>query len=175
MAEIIDILATHGDEAPTFIVDTAQKYVSLTQPVSGLDGVLGTSARETKFYNGDNLILLSIGCMLPIGFEFYEFFSGAPDNQGRVLPEIFLNYRKDGAGSVTFDPRRIWLPYGNYELNTGVFLTAPTDAVDYWEIICRMNWDNCRISMVNVPAVLQGDTFSVQIYWKVLHTLALRV
>lgn len=168
MAEIIDILSTFGDESQFFTVNTAVKFVTLTASPSG-DGFLKTAEGKDTFQPGDNFILLSIGCLLPIGFEFYEWKAAVTTS----LPNIHLK-RKVGAGLMSFwVPNTIWLPFGNYELNMGVFFEAPVDLLGF-KLASDLTIAAARISMIGVPAALNTDEFRVPIFWKVLHTLAIQ-
>lgn len=167
--EIIDVLATYSDESAQFQVDTGAEYVSPTYPAGTNAGRLTTAEGKTQIQKGDNIILLSAGFLLPLSYEFHQWQQAAVE----YLPYIYLGYRKDGTTSGNYEPTQIWLPYGNYEMNLGVYLEAPANVNTYYELFSPIVVARARISMLNVPASEHEKIYILPVYWKILHTLPL--
>jgi len=167
---IISTLSNWGDHAATFTVNLAVAHVDITPAIG--TGLLSLSKFQNVLDWKDNFNLLSIGIILPNGFEFYE-------NEDSVTNDFFppfvdLKYIRD-TDSVVFpiNPARITLPSGNYELSINQFFEVNKDIKNAFSIIGRLA-DTApkiqKISMINVPADLDGETFHIPIYAKIEHT-----
>jgi len=172
MSEIIETLMQRDDNAFSFTVNTAVSFVNLVKTNDGiLERVSSNAGIDAKFQDRDNFILLSIGCRLPLGFEFY------PNDNAGVYNAPFIDmYLKKAVALTTIiaNPPSIHLPFENYEISLGIFYEVPALGEAFWimpEFPSGGSGYNQRISMINVPASLNELTFKAPIFAKVLHTL----
>ena len=168
--ELIEVLAQKGDNVASFLVNNGTSYVNLVVPNGEQDGLFERPDGGKRFTFQDNIVILSIGCELPLGFEFYDNIIGG-DFQ---LPSVGLKYIKniDGLSTPIKTPSSFWLPFGNYEMNLGIY-NEIVDTVGLFFWIKGFFNANYRISMVNVPDSLNGETFYVPLFLKILHTIEL--
>lgn len=168
---IIDTLIQYGDQSATFVVNTGVDYVNIINPIG--DGILSIGGVFDKFQWKDNLNLLSICAVLPLGFEFYQSVRIA---QGDFLPDhINFKWRRVSDGLlVEWQPARYNLPSANYEMNIGAFLEPPVVLNGSFNLVGLLPNsvnEKIRISMLNVPAALNEKTFACPVFAKVEHTL----
>lgn len=174
--EIIDIIMQRNDNAFKFTVNTAVSYVNLVKTNDGiLERCSSNAGIDGKFQWRDKFTLLSIGCRLPLGFEFYP-----NDNAGNYNgPFIDLYFKKESAapGALIYaNPPSIHLPFENYEMSCGIYYDVPPLNEPFWlvpEFPSGGGGYTQRISMLNVPAALNTLTFYCPIWAKVLHNLPL--
>jgi len=170
---MIDTLIHYGVEAGQFTVNLAVNKVALSYPAG--NKVLSIGGVFNKFTWKDNLTLISIGAFLPLGFDFYPSERIA---EGDFWPDyISLQWRKDSDGTLfAFQPNRYNLPAANYELSVGAFLEPNAAIGEDFNLVAELptagNFQTL-ISMIGVPATLDGETFSVPIFAKVEHTIDL--
>lgn len=160
--EIIDILSQPESASCYFQVNTGLSFVQL-QPCSSGIGKHIRADTKYKFSRGDNVVLLSVGFILPLSFELWE--------SGNHMPtRLQLKAGQDDLTQDLFEPPGIFIPFENYELNCGVFLEAP-NCVDFWTVDFEIENLSVKISMLNVPASLDESQFHVPVFCKVLHTI----
>lgn len=168
---IVDTLVQHGDQSAHFIVNTAVDYVDIIPPVG--DGVLSIGGVFNAFVWKDQINLLSFCALLPLSFEFYQ-------NQRMFGPNppwpdsVKFRYQRVSDG-VFFDwiPNTYNLISGNYELNIGAYLEPDPLIENDYHITARLPDDGffvTRISMIGVPAALNGKDFACPIFVKLEHT-----
>lgn len=172
MAEIIDILNLKITESPNFVVNTAINSVSLNN--CGTQFIFRNASNKRWFHQGDNIIILSVGFYLPESFvmaqrpaaglnrALFEFTLGSDDTS-------LANYRPADAFGGSGN---IFIPFPNYEMSIGTYIDAELylQADDYVLIGTFGNNANpIEISMINVPAALNGDTIYLTPWIKVLH------
>lgn len=182
MSEVIDILTPATDQLPTFTVDTTGPLsVDLIPNPAGTQ-VLYSGNGLSKFVRGDSFIVLSCGYLIPEGFRFYGY-----EEVGIIktpVPMLLLTARPQGGGIdipiTSFGNLGIMrIPFPNYELSIGTFtdpeannLTGATfelkEAFPYPTGI-----DYMQVSMINAPAVLNGEVFKVVPWFKILHNFPL--
>ncbi len=165
----LDVLQHNNDlNTAWFTVNTAVNFVPLTiQP----NGYLERADLKDTLQFKDPFIMLSVGAILPLGFEFYE-----NDVVGDFRGVRIALGAEDigGGGGVALDPSVIYLPFGNYELSMGNYVQVPAGITDVNGYRISMVFDGGvgqNISMVNVPAALNGAIFHVPLFMKILHTL----
>ncbi len=167
MAEQIDVLMNDGDAAAHFTVNTAVDFVNLTVPDPGL---LVRGNEDDEFLRLDHFRLLSIGCVLPLSFEFYD-----NDNGGVFAPPRIYFYTSLVGAVVPIQtiPFFLWLPFPNYELNLGNynFLDNAVYTTNFRMYAQFAAVNAQRISMIGVNDDLNEKVFKVPIFLKVLHTL----
>lgn len=168
MSEIIDILTQAGDASFKFTVDTAVNYVDVVKTNDGEMSVCKTSGATKYFQWKDNPILLSMGCILPLGFEFWENADAIPD---QFPPTVNIQFRGNPSGAIFFPTPRIYcLPWPNYEISLGQFHDLPTINEEFAIEMELSSSPAQRISMLNVPAALDEMTFYCPLFLKVMHT-----
>lgn len=170
---IVDMMIQYGDEAATFTVNTAVDNVVVTTEAA--DGVLSLAGNFTKFAWKDSFNILSIGVLLPFGFEFYEYDNSVSSKYRPpyVDMELLKGSDKSPFGII---PSRVNLPFENYEMNLGAFI-VPQDAIGesfhFAAHLPSTGNEILKISMVNVPAVFNAKVFHCPIFAKIEHTLIL--
>lgn len=166
---IIDILS-HMSRAAEFTVDLASNFVPLLIDDAAQ---LKTIDNKEYFEVRDNFTILSFGCQLPLGFEFYQCTFG----EQACLPNIKLRLQQlSGGNKYLFNPDTVWLPFGNYEMSYNNFFEIPVSPLLNTEFALNFVFNrdvNHSISMINVPDDLDGQTFPVPIFAKIMHTLPL--
>lgn len=168
MPELIDMLMhSADDDTPYFTVDKDLNFVTMTLPAEGL---LKAANTLDIMQATDHFQILSIGCVLPLSFEFWE-----NDNAGDFRGvNIEMNYKDLVGGPLTpIDPQAIWLPYSNYELNMGNFVKFNPLIVDT-NFKLYMNFESTvgqKVSMVGVNEALDEMEFRCPLFMKILHTL----
>lgn len=177
MAEKIDVLMHQGDMAATFTVDTALAEVPLAP---GIDANLGFSLFENPvglsiFQNGDNILVLSIGFVLPLGFELAESLTTG----GKFFsPFITTRAEQYPSGAIITALPDLFMPLlNNYELSVGnwhdIQDVTPDDGFQIWGHLPVINTTILKVSMVNVPVDFDESVFHVPAFIKVSHTLDL--
>lgn len=182
MAEIIDVLTPEVDQCPTFTVDTTGPLSVDVIPNPAGTQVMYAGTGQSKFVRGDSFIVLSCGYFVPEGFRIYGY--EAAGTMKLPFPLLLLSARTAGAGIdnpiLSFGNLGLLrMPFPNYELSIGTFcdpeannLTGATfqlkEAFPYPSGI-----DSLQVSMVNVPAALNGIVFRLVPWFKVLHNFAL--
>lgn len=175
--EIIDILTPIYTNCPTFVVNRADPHgwVQVWPPVNVL---YRNSNTDYKFQNGDNLILLSAGFILPECFVMADTPKAGTSiaanemqlfvykGTSLIPPHVGLLPGVGNRGVVV-------LPMENYEIALNIFcdmstlLTALAGATFAIQGTCYLN----NISMQNIPVGLDGTTQHIIPFIKVLHSL----
>ncbi len=168
MSEIIDLLMHKGGEAATFTVDTAVDFVALSLGASGL---LTNGDGDSRFTLKDHFQILSFGCTLPLGFEFYD------NDLGGVYfpPRVNMQTQLVGGGLIQqIIPDNPWLPFANYEMNLGNYNNLGANYIADFEMLANftVTYDQ-RISMIGVSDDLHAKVFRCPIFVKILHTITL--
>lgn len=178
--ERIDILTPELNDCPSFVVNNAVNSVVVTPPLLA-DKIMYSGNDGYKFALGDNLIILSAGYFIPERFTVYGYQNaGAAKN---CTPQLLLSIKESGGGTTIIwqfgSDGRMNLPFPNYEFAVGTFvdttelgITDPTFSIIN-SFPFPSDVDRLLISMVDVPAALNGITFQIVPFVKVLHTLAL--
>lgn len=164
---IFDTLEILAPSSITFVATTpgAVELPVGAVPINGIP--LQNGAGNSWFQPGDNIRLQSIGCRLPFGFgggsgnftvgvqwvdSLFNFFP---------IPEL-------GPGSLIYLPSicdPLVFP------GEGLFIKIPTVTPNRLQL--RITVNALNISMVNLPAILNGVTVGVYYDLGVVHTLPL--
>jgi len=163
MSTIIELLAVEGGTI-FFTVDKTKDKVILSYPA---EPIFRNTENLYWFDAGDNFQLLSYIFVLPMCFRFYT--------RNNINNYIKLEYQEDGIG-IKRDFAKLFLPFENYEMNSGNFYnfaTALPDEKTKFKLLGSLNQD-MEISMYNVPDDLEGVSFPVQVFIKVRHNLPLK-
>jgi hypothetical protein len=179
MPEIIDVLSAPIGKGAQFVVNTAVNKVDLTPVIMGAAQILESALGVSRFTRGDNIIILSAGYFIPENFVIAQTSSGGFNIS---LPNLYLAGQSAPGPSI---PIRSWgnngsmrMPFANYELASGIFINpelnnlnaGPTFVLQsLFPLIAAGIYP--QISMVNVPAALNGLTIQVTPFIKILHNL----
>lgn len=175
MAEKIDILMHQGDDAAFFTVDTAVGSVLLQPAVNATPGGFARFQRADgnySFQNGDNMLILSMGFVLPLGFELDESLDDTGD---MISPSIETRVEQTPSGAVITPLPKMFMPLlNNYEISIGNWHEIPDvdpdTGFELWGHLPVVG-DILKISMVNVPADFDESIFHVPCFIKISHTL----
>jgi hypothetical protein len=170
MPEIIETLKIPLNSAPSFVVNNAVDFVVLNTSQQ----ILYNGSNNRWFVHGDNLIILSIGYYMPESFVLAERAAGAPNfplmefTLGSDDPTLanYQTVQPFGSGGT------IDIPFPNYEMSIGTYINAVQYLQDdQFALLATLGGaaNDVRISMINVPADLNGDTIHVIPFIKVLH------
>lgn len=166
MAGLVDIVCsdirTMGES--DFVANAAVLDVPVNPPgVAGLD--FFSAGGASKFALGDNLLIKKVWAVIPFGF--------GPGGIAvtTYLHRITLNFR-EGGNFFLVPP-----------LYNGLVIPTLCDPVDFGAgLYCQMATTgpirslcltdiDLRVSMVNLPAALDGQRIQVQYYMEILHNL----
>jgi hypothetical protein len=179
MPELIETLFPAHADCPTFVVNTGAEAVAITQAT--LPAMQG-GGNKTVFDMRDNFIVLSYGITFPLSFQFYQKNSAPfiPILRGdfiAISDDAFLdNY----FFNEFFRPR---FPMETYENAADVFLdiqNKPANA--FGRYLKTRNFklhfgllvpSETGVSMDSVPPTLNGKTFSIVPFLKILHNFPL--
>ena len=179
MSERITILTPDVNFCPLITVNTAV----LSVPIPNMVGPVAMYSSDTVTYlfsNGDNIELLSIGFFIPERFVLYDSLPGVGATAPFIIARLYA-YQNVSGVSVPLNQfgnnGNIKIPFPNYELALGVFVDAATEIGEAFymqiEFPITTGFDVWNISMVNVPVALNGQTFHIVPFIKVLHNFAL--
>lgn len=175
---IVEVLQNimHNDHCAYFVASNLVDSVELTIPAGNTAGQLRNIAGSNVFQYGENYIILSIGCILPLSFQFWN----VNDDQ---RPGFSFWVNKKGTNITNKQSRlnSIWIPFGSYEMSLGMFFPGhgygdPLIDTDF-SLRAKFYYKGVggfpHISMLNLPASLHEQKFYVPIFIKVLHTYPL--
>ena len=158
-----------------FVASNLVNSVELTVPAGDIAGQLRTIDDRNIFNFGENYIILSMGCLLPLSFQFWSV-----NDDARVGFSFWIN---EGGTVITNRQRRlehIWVPFGSYEMSLGMYFPGSdfgeATIDDDFEIRAKFfdkGGNFPHISMLNLPDSLHEQKFYVPIFIKVLHTYGL--
>lgn len=176
MSEIIDILQPNLDNAYAFVPNNLVPYVAML-PAQGGDLTLRDGSARAKFQKGDNFSILSAGIVLPEAFTYYRPFN----IQFYGSPQIKLALKGDSSGlGYTLDVlgtgRALNVPMENYEFALDIFINTKNQKTLLPPTI-YLNEDfsitytitNGYVSMAGLPAALNGVSFAIIPFVKILH------
>lgn len=173
MAEIIDVLMPKVSQCPYFTVNTTgPKYVDVNIPVSPIIDLYSGDMTRYKFDRGDNIQLLSLGYFVPENFATYEMAGpNFPVPSWRmygykITSGVSTALNQFGAFGV------IQSPFPNYEMSMGIFLDTESVLGELFNLQIEAV-EPGRISMIGCPSVLNGDTFHMVPFVKILHNFNL--
>lgn len=171
MSERIDVLTPWLAQCPQFTVDTTGPLFVAVAPTVGIVTMYSDDAILNVFRRGDNLTVLSMGYFVPDNFLTYEYVGLATMPAMRLYAHRITHaddipLTQFGADGV------IRAPFPNYEMAMGVSIEAEDFLGDSFRLAVDFNLPG-RISMVNVPAALNGEVYHVVPFLKVLHNFPL--
>ena len=181
MAEKIDVFSTPYGKGARFTVNTAVNSVDLDS-VTGNPEKMLAGAGVGLLADGDCFEILSCGFIMPENFVLSQYSTAAG---GTLLqPVMFLNMEVPAGPVSPIEPfgnngqQRI--PFENYEMSIGSFVDPVKLGVTggAFQINCRFPLevnigDLPQVSMINVPAALNGEIFDVTPFIKIRHNFNL--
>lgn len=177
--EIIDILTPQVSDCGSFVVDNAVDSVIVNIPAG--HKVMYACDDLSSFVRGDNFTILSIGYFIPERFMVYGYQNADPAFVNSVPQISLLSIGSLGLGVPLHIGQngKILIPFPNYEFSIGQFIDTESSGMTdpLFQITCKFPYDNdtdkLLISMVDVPAVLNGKTFNIVPFIKVMHNQGL--
>jgi hypothetical protein len=181
MAELIDVLTPPMSLCPTFTVNTGVLSVVIPDAVNYV-AMMASNGISNRFVNGDSFELLSAGYFIPERFVLYNK-TGAGGNDVPCPVIAFQAYKITSAIGVTLTQigtgGRLKCPFPNYETAMGCFINSALSIGEPFRIEIKFPFPSglgggqCQVSMVNVPAALNGVVFTVIPWIKILHNFPL--
>lgn len=171
MAERIEVLMPILGTCPAFVVDTTGPLFVDVAPTVGPISFMAADNMTSVFRRGDNFTVLSLGYFIPDNFITYELaaFDAVPNMRLYAHRQTTL----DDVALFQFGMMGlIRSPFPNYEMAMGVSIDVEDFLGESFNLSVFFS-NPGRISMVNVPAVLNGLTFHVVPFLKVLHNFPL--
>lgn len=181
MPEYIDYLSARTHEGGQFIVDTTGP-ISVDMTSTLIDfSTLYAGNGTFEFTRGDCFIILAAGYWIPERFTLYNYEDAGTLHDS--FPKLNLrghelvsgaNIPLHQVGSNGF----VRMPLPNSEVSLGVFTDPESEGIDENFSIqaffpFQSGVDRPQVSMVNVPAALNGETVYVTPWIKVLHNFPL--
>lgn len=177
--ELIDILTPQISDCASFVVNNAVDSVVVNIPVG--HKVMYACNDVSNFVRGDNFTILSAGYFVPERFVVYGYQNADPAFINSVPQLGLLSIGSLGHAVPLWIGQvgKINLPFPNYEMSLGQFIDTEENGITdpLFQITCKFPYDDdtdkLLISMVDVPAVLNGKTFTIVPFIKVMHNLGL--
>jgi hypothetical protein len=173
MSEIIDTLIATKVNTPNFTVNLAAANKRVIVNDGAAPCFMMNSSLKYYFQPGDNLLLLNAGFYIPESFITTEKL--VPTDP--VFPFVhFTVYDAAGVNKGILpglgDLGGIILPFENYEGAYNIYsdINSLYNAGKF-KLSVIMFFNSTWISMINVPADLDGKTFYIYPFIKVLHSL----
>lgn len=178
---IIDLLTTQDKDNLKFTVDTNELSVPLVypDPLPSEAGLLYDARQGTLFRRLDHITLLSIGLLLPLNFQLYYYSDDGEPHFWNGLPRVVF-YAREAISGNEEEISTFVLPFSDYELSMNLFKEFYEHVIEesfQLKALVLQAWNGDlnfsipRVSMVNCPAALNGLTFSVPIFAKVMHNI----
>lgn len=177
MSEYIDILCHQAKNKPSFTVDTTGP---LSVPIAAAGDSTLYAGEKKDFQTFDNFRILSAGLVLPENFCLAQ----VPGGEGSLNTGLLINIAGYDIGnmqafSLPFSGSgAITLPMENYELPLDLFVdmkklsascSGPFNLLASVTVIDLGTYP--MVSMVGVPAALNGTVQTVTLFLKILHNL----
>lgn len=182
MAERISLLTPDMNDCPGFVVNTAVLSVAVTPSVLPWITLKDGGAAIFNWTRGDSFMILSAGYCIPERFCVYQYQANA--SHDFPCPVMTLAaYRPATADRVFLTQiggnAYLRLPLPNYEMCLGTWIDAESTIGAAFTLEMIFPFDPLvtpfHISMVGVPAAINGLTFKIVPFVKVLHNFALTV
>jgi hypothetical protein len=175
MAKIIEVFSQYGifETVPvpaTFTVDNTELFVEAGYDIGHEihEHVLTNSNENGIFNAADNLNIISAGFSVPFPFACYD--------EQCIVQMGFANAEGDFVPFPGFGVLGMVFPFENYELPLDLFFSIPDSTMALYKIgakILSRDLSPLKISMLNIPDVLNGEVFSVSFFLKIAHNLPL--
>jgi hypothetical protein len=179
--EIIDVMTLNSSDCQSFVGDSTSEYVNAAVPGGGATYRSRNAYNKNTFTKGDSIRILSGGIVLPESFTFRQI------NTQPLLQVITIFPEGVTTGNSYYNPNfsagQQFIPNENYEVVFDTFLSCretinqvdPTKTLLYEDFYLRLYHPYAlKISMLGTPAAIDGKTFYVSPFIKVLHNIPLR-
>ncbi len=160
---IIDLMQHDFVNAASFTVDTTGPDSVSIVPIAA--PVLSDYNGNSAIPGGDNFTILSMGYVLPRG---YEAFQNAAGNMSAHATMI-VKPATDPALPLEPGPAGVLIPFGNYELSLGITQDVTLITAEAYELQFKL--EGLKVSMLNVPVSENGKVYKVPLFAKIAHTL----
>lgn len=183
MSYQVDILSCPAATGAEFTVNTAVNSVDLVASVPGNPQTMTAGAGTLGgggflFDEGDNFTILSAGYQIPESFVMGQYETAAGGEY--TFPVMFLRGAVEGGGPILSIDQfgnngLLRFPFENYEMSLGTFVDPVKRGLVGNKFRLQVLFpqtvggDNPQVSMMNVPAALNGQKFYVTPWIKVLH------
>lgn len=155
----VTIILSQTDGAAYFTVDTNAFNVPLVLPNNY--GLLKAGDDSSFIPAGNNINLISMGIIMPIGFNIFP----ASDNTYFYQKiELYWFPRNE----TKYFSNEYIMPWTDYEMNINQFLPFGNNQSKDYQLYANFNIDNMpKISMLGVPKELDEMVFNVPIFVKI--------
>lgn len=182
MTARIDVFTPKITDCPSFTVNVAVTSVNLTNPVAGsyydlLCSVDSTINEYKYFEHGECFNILSAGLIMPDSFVLTNYSHAVG-----TIPVPLMGLRgttRSGGFDTDITPfgnsGHIRVPFENYEISLGVFVDSAKLLLDEdFKLSVRVPFtsgiaDYPQVSMLNVPAAVDGEIYYVIPFVKIEH------
>jgi hypothetical protein len=181
MPEIVDLIGPPIDKSSAFIVDTSGVDSVLTATPAG-NKIATNAFGESKFKAGDSFRLLSLGFVIQDGFALFKSVSVTPFMSMAIEPFGVTSgqqYVYPG-----FSSGQQFVCMENYEQVIDLFFPCRSaiNSVDPTKNLLSEDFqlsvhltNEYSISMLGVPATMEGKTFYIVPFIKISHSLPMVV
>lgn len=168
---IFDIMKS-GVDVPgemDFVANSAVKSVAVNSPAA-FDVIFTNANGDPWFEEGDHILLTGAWIVIPFGF-------GQGENDGGIAPVMQILW-VDALGNFTLIDELANISLlnpvnlcGPLEFPPdGLFIKTPVGSGRQKLVLSGFN---LKVSQINLPAILEGETINVQVFLRVTHTKAL--
>lgn len=182
----IDVFTPDITECPSFTVNVAVNSVNLIPPVVGnfydLSTGFDTTVTDSKYFsNGECFNILSCGLIMPDSFVLTNYSHAVG-----TLPVVLMYLQaEERVSGTSFDILQFGnsgtqrIPFENYEMSVGAFVdSAKLGITESFKLKVSVPYtsgvaDYPQVSMLNVPAAVDGNTFYVIPFVKIEHNSAI--
>lgn len=180
MPEKIDTLMPAMADCATFVVNNAVDSVTIVPP-PGATNRLFNGAGNDIFTRGDSLRILSVGIKIPESFTLFNILANPPLTDITVIAEGFIS--GDLYTNPNFSGTTENIIMENYEMVIDAFMNCrecfstivPANNLLTEDFYLRGYPSYAfEISMLGVPDSLNGKTFYIVPFVKVLHSIDIR-
>jgi hypothetical protein len=180
MPEIIDVMTLNYADCQSFVGDNLSEYVNATVPGAGATYRARNAYAKNKFTKGDSIRVLSLGIILPELFTFRQVNTIPLLQEITIIPEGVTT--GNSYNNPSFSAGQQFVPMENYEVVFDTFLSCrdSINSVDPTKTLLSENFYlriyhayALKISMLNAPDAINGKTFFVVPFIKVLHSIPL--
>jgi hypothetical protein len=186
MPERIDILTPNTSDCPAVVVNTAVNSVVIPDSIAAVP----FRSSDEFFYcfrSGDNIELLSYGYYIPERFIMYEPTSGGAGVENPCLCMALYAFTDPPPPGVGVQIPltqfgflgNVKMPFPNYEMAMGIFIDSSQAIGEKFWIETNFPWNSGlnpnMLSMVGVPAALNGTTIHIVPFIKIMHNFPLEL
>jgi hypothetical protein len=178
MSEIIDVLTLPLAQTPRVTIDTTGPDSVLATFPAG-NGRLINFAGKQKFQAGDSFKLLSLGIIMPEATTLFKGILWLPLPYMQLSAVGFVS--TEAYSNPNFSSGQLFLPSENMEFVVNTFydckesfqMAFPTIPLTTEQFYLIGSIGNINVSMLGIPASMNGKVLMIGMFFKILHTLPL--